>query len=102
MGVAFEKNLISNFSINGRQVKGFRVNSGGNLPLQELNLKWCPQSEPVCGLGDGSTKMEKIIFHLFNFVDFFGGRNSTEQYKDNSHRINHVDLSCNQQFPVLN
>ena len=83
---------ISSFSINGRQFEGFRLSSGGNGDTQEFNLKWCPKSEPIKGVGDESTQMSQLIFHLFNFVDLLGTRHSIEQ----SNAIQHLDLICDQ------
>lgn len=87
---------ISSFSINNRQIEGFRLSSGGNKNSQEFNLKWCPRSEPINGVGDESTQMPLVMFHLFNFVDLFGTRRSTEQSGSTKHAIEHVDLICDE------
>jgi len=65
---------VSSFSINGRQIEGFQISSGGNIDSQEFNLKWCPSSEPICAIGSESTQMSLLVFHLFNFVDLFVDR----------------------------
>ena len=87
---------ISSFSINGHQIEGFRLSSGGDITTQEYNIKWCPKSEPVNGVGDESTQMTRVVFHLFNFADMFGTRRSTEQSETTMHAIEHVDLSCDE------
>jgi len=87
---------ISSFSINGHQVEGFRLSSGGDATAQQFNIKWCPKSEPVNGVGDESTQMTRVVFHLFNFVDLFGTRRSTEQSGTAMHAIEHVDLDCDE------
>jgi len=87
---------ISSFSINGHQVEGFRISSGGDAAAQQYNIKWCPKSEPVIGVGDDSTQMTRVVFHLFNFVDLFGTRRSTEQNGTAIHAIEHVDLECDE------
>lgn len=87
---------ISSFSINSRQIEGFRLSSGGDIDSQEFNLKWCPKSEPICGVGDESTQMSLLVFHLFNFVDLLGTRRSTQQDGSTMHGIEHVDLICDQ------
>ena len=85
---------ISSFSINGHWIEGFRLSSGGDANTQQYNIKWCPKSEPVNGVGDESTQMTRVVFHLFNFVDMFGTRRSTEQIGTAVHAIEHVDLTC--------
>jgi len=85
---------ISSFSINGHQIEGFRLSSGGDTAAQQYNIKWCPKSQPVMGVGDDTTQMNHAVFHLFNFVDLFGTRRSTEQSGTARHAIEHVDLAC--------
>jgi len=85
---------ISSFSINGHQIEGFFLNIGGNATAQEMSIKWCPKSEPIAGVGNESTQMTRVIFHLFNFVHIVGTRRSTEQKGTTNHFIEHVDLRC--------
>ena len=87
---------ISSFSINDRQVEGFFLNIGGDVTAQEMTVKWCPKSEPINGVGDESTQMTLLVFHLFNFVDLIGTRRSTEQSGTTIHAIEHVDLVCDE------
>ena len=87
---------IASFSINGNRVEGFKLSSGGDANIQEYNLKWCPRSEPIDGIGNKSTEIAHIIFHLFNFVDFSGTRRSKEQGGSSLHAIEHMDLNCNE------
>jgi hypothetical protein len=87
---------ISSFSINSRQIEGFCLSSGGDINSQEFNLKWRSRSEPINGVGDKSTQMPLLMFHLFNFVDLFGTRRSTEQSGSTKHAIEHVDLICDE------
>ena len=58
---AFGQTEISSFSINSRQIEGFRLSSGGDKESQEFNLKWCPKSEPINGVGDEYTQMALLI-----------------------------------------
>jgi hypothetical protein len=87
---------ISSFSINNRQIEGFVISTGGDIISQKFNLKWCPRYEPINGVGDESTQMSLLIFHLFNFIDFHGTRRSIEQSRTTSHAIEHVDLMCDE------
>lgn len=96
MGAHIGQKTISSFLINGRQIEGFRLSSGGDVNSQEFSLKWCPKSEPINGVGDESTQMTRVVFHLFNFVDLRGTRRSTEQKGTMIHAIEHVDLTCDE------
>lgn len=81
---------ISSFSLNSCQIEGFLSSSGGDINSQEFNLKWHPKSEPLNCIGDESTQMQYLIFHLYNFVELIGTRRSIEQNK--SYANEHVDL----------
>ncbi len=81
------------FFINGRQVEGFAVDTGGEPTAQEVTIKWCPSSRAVVGVGDETTQMTRVIFHLFNFVDLIGTRGSIEQSGATMNAIEHVDLA---------
>jgi len=96
MSASIEPTAISSFSINTLKIEGFRLSSGGNSQSQEFNLKWSPMSEPINGVGDESTQMPLLMFHLFNFIDLFGTRRSTEQSGSTAHAIEHVDLICDE------
>jgi hypothetical protein len=96
LGASIGQNEISSFFINGRQIEGFRLSSGGNANTQEYNLKWCPKSEPVNGVGDEATQMTWVVFHLFNFVPLCGTRRSIEQSGTTTHTIEHLDLICDE------
>lgn len=96
LGSGIGQTEISSFSINSRQIEGFRLSSGGDINSQEYNLKWCPKSEPINGIGNESTQMSLLIFHLFNFVDLHGTRRTTEQSGSTMHAIEHVDLICDE------
>lgn len=87
---------ISSFSINNHQIEGFRLSSGGDATIQEYNIKWCPKSEPINGIGDESTQMVWLVFHLFNFIDLIGTRRSKEQSGTTIHAIEHLDLVCDE------
>ena len=94
--VSIGKTEISSFSIYSCQIEGFLLSSSGDTNSQEFNLKLCPRSEPIDVVGDQSTQISFLIFHLFNFVDLFGTRRSTQQSKSQMHAIEHVDLVCDE------
>lgn len=96
MGAHTGQKTISSFSIDGRRIEGFRLSSGGDVDSQEYNVKWCPKSEPILGIGNESTQMSRLVFHLFNFVDLIGTRRSMEQIGTAMHAIEHIDLVSDQ------
>jgi hypothetical protein len=90
-----EQKTISSFSINGYQVEGFSPN-GGDVTGQEMTVKWCPRSEPINGIGNESTEMARVMFHLFNFVPLLGMRPFIEYSGTKRYRIEHIDLICDE------
>jgi hypothetical protein len=76
----------------GKQIPGFPLNIGGNVTLQQMTLKWCPESEPILGVGEDSTTIKRLIFHLFNFKGIIGTRRTFEQHGPEYCSIEHVDL----------
>ena len=91
--ICIDQKEISSFSINGHQIKGFRISSEYNSADQQCNIKWCPESEPVVVVGDDSTEMVRIVFHLFNFVNLLGTQRSMEENGIEKRSIEHVDLA---------
>jgi len=91
--VARQKEITS-LAVSGNKIKGFAINIGGDGDAQALTIKWCPNFPPVIGVGNNTTQMDRVVFHLFNFVDFFGARRSSEQHNGNITGINHLDLAC--------
>jgi len=87
---------ISSFSINSHQIEGFRLSREREATTQLYNIKWCPKSEPVIGVGDDSTQIVRVVFHLFNFVYMLGTRRTTEQSRTREVPIEHVDLACDE------
>ena len=95
MGVMFGSKEISSFHINEQDVEGFNVKIGGNVDERVMTVKWCPKSEPIYGVGGASTKMNQVVFHLFNFKDILAKHRSSEKKGAGICSIGHVDLSCN-------
>jgi hypothetical protein len=92
----FMQSEISSFSLGNRQIEGFFLDMGGDVDSQEFNLKWCPKSQSICGVGDDATQMSVLVFHLFNFDNVVGTRRSGQQVGSVEYTIEHVDLICDQ------
>lgn len=91
MKVVTEKTGISSFSFNGRQIDGF-VTYKAFENAQDLHVKWQPKHEPIVGIGNEKTHMARVVFHLFNFIDIWGTRYSSEESAKKMHGISHLDL----------
>ena len=87
---------VSSFSLGNQQIEGGIISTGCNVDSQEFDLKWLPKSQAICGVGDDSTKISLLVFHLFNFDNVFGTRRSGEQVGPVEYMIEHVDLICDQ------
>ena len=71
----FNHKKISSLSFGGMAIPGFRLDIGGDANQETMTLKWSPKSEPIVGIGDDSTTMQRLVFHLFNFKDILGTAN---------------------------
>ena len=63
---------IGSFTFRGKEVSGFLLGLGGDANSQTWNFPWGLESEPIIGIGDDSTIMQRLVFHLFNFKDIYG------------------------------
>lgn len=90
---AFNYQDVTDFKVDGVAVKGFRVSVGGPLVENVLNVRWCPEDGQFVGVGNSTTKIKKLVFHLFNFKKFEGGRISCEDKDGCLWRVNHLDIS---------
>lgn len=94
--IIFGQEKISSFQLSGHEIEGFYLNIGGSADNQEMTIKWSPCSEPIDFIiGNAPTKMNHVIFHLFNFKDAAGKRRSSKKRDSIEYSISHIDLSCN-------
>ncbi|ALQ50312.1 hypothetical protein [Nitrosomonas ureae] len=91
-----DRKAINSFSINDIEIKGFFV-PGGDPETGKLFVKCYPNLGSIIGMGNDGTLIERIIFHLFNFVDFMGNRRSSEPNGTGIETtIEHMDLICDE------
>ncbi|MFC1781550.1 hypothetical protein ACFLZ8_04755 [Planctomycetota bacterium] len=84
---------IEVLTVGSNDVPGFVV--WETIPIAgKVNFVWCPRAEPIIGRGDKSTQIISVIFHLFNYRDFFGIRRSIEHIGRASHAIQHIELNA--------
>lgn len=94
--ILFKEDKVSSFSIDGRQIDGFILGSEFNISSGEYHLKWCPNLEPIQGVGNDSTQISFLVFHLFNFPDFCGVGHIKEKEGLTEYFVNHIDLNCDE------
>ena len=68
-------------SFQGCPIKGYCANVEHDLISQRCVIKWRPESEPINCIGHENTLITQVVFHIFNFVDFFWIRSTKGQYK---------------------
>ena len=92
---------ITSFCFNGRSVDGFAVEVKRGFEPAKLYIRWCPKQESINCIGDDSAQMSRVIFHVFNFVEFFGMKRSFETRGDTSNSIEYIELTAdNWQFEL--
>ncbi len=84
---------IESFSFNQHKIEGFNIGSHSDIPT--WRTKWLAKSEPVALNLQPNEETKRIIFHLFNFVDFIGSDSSIKTQGDSRKRISHINLSWN-------
>lgn len=84
---------IESFSFNQHQIEGFNI--GGHSDIPTWRTKWLAKSEPVRLNLQANKETRKIIFHLFNFVDFSGADSFINTEGSSRKRINSVTLNWN-------
>ena len=85
---------IETLAITGKDIPGFATGATFSSSEGKAEIVWCPKKEPIIGYGDQSTQMVAVIFHLFNYMDFFGNRKSIEQIEKESHVTKLVTQHC--------
>jgi len=88
----FDLNNLQNLTIAVKDIPGFCVRM--NILPHGVKFIWYPKLEPIIGLGDHRTKIASIFFHLFNYKQIYGTRQSTEKIENTSYMIPHVDLKA--------
>ena len=81
----------------GKKVDGFPLSFGGfkstdGERVDMMPIKWCPASEPITGIGNEDTRINHVVFHLCNFPEFSGFRDSSEKVGSALHAIHYIDL----------
>ena len=86
-------NDISAFAVDCAQIPGFAVRLHSPSESELLEVKWCPESDPVPSEHDNSVTMQRLLFHLLNCRNISGTRHSLETRDTTKQPINHIELS---------
>ena len=91
---------IETLTVTGKNIPGFASRTTFSSSEGKTKLVWCPKTDPVIGFGEKDTQITSVVFHIFNYKDFFGTRSSIEQTEKklqmtkhlSQHSIGHLDL----------
>ena len=75
------------------EMDGFLISSSFPTPQGGI-VVWSPFSEPIVGIGEGSTEISYVIFHLFNFKDLFRIRNTAETKVASLEELRNVEMEA--------
>ncbi|HII01676.1 TPA: hypothetical protein HA351_08535 [Methanosarcinaceae archaeon] len=75
------------------KIKGFTTTVNPSTS-NGISLVWSPYSEPIIGVGNDTTEIQYVVFHLFNFKNILGTSRSWEQGDMASPSIEHVTLKA--------
>jgi len=95
LAINFGEKKITSFILGMKKVPGFSPGAGGDATKQTMTLQWRPKSEPLIGVGDASTSIQRVVFHLFNFKDIIGMRRNWEKSGPDKQAIEHVEMFDN-------
>ena len=65
--VASDPSLLKAVTFDGQTLNGFGLETNVEPNGSSIVVKWSPNEEPINGLGDDTTKIDKVLFSLFNF-----------------------------------
>lgn len=60
------------FHYKGTEILGTTFNVGGASATEQALSAWSPNREPVSYLCNDTTPIDRVIFHLTNFTEFWG------------------------------
>ncbi len=73
---------VARISMNGQEFPVLSTNVTLSFLSQSSSMTLIPRREPMLWVGDGKTKMSKVVFHLFNYKDTFGTSRSVRPSGD--------------------
>jgi hypothetical protein len=82
---------VKTLALSDRDIPGFCVKVR-HSSSDNSTLIWCPRTEPIIGRGDQSTQIVAVVFHLFDYKEFWGTRRPAADINSGQCVIDHVDL----------
>lgn len=79
-------------SFDSQTFEGHITSIGGSSGDDTLNLQLSPIATPIHTTRSADASIDKIIFHIFNFVDFWGNGRSSEKREKAAKAIYHYNL----------
>ena len=96
MFVAMNNDNSHALLFNDQSVQAHCLKRVDNTTARQIETKWCPEAEPVNAIGNASTRMTHVVFHLFNFVDLRGTQRSIKECGNRKYDISHVNMVCDE------
>ena len=90
--VFFDLNDLQNLTVAVKDIPCFCVRM--NILSNGVKFICQPKLEPIIGIGNPSTKLAYIVFHLFNYKLIMGTRRSKEKEDNSIYGISHVDFKA--------
>lgn len=88
-----QSDSVENITIEDKDIPGFLIRIPFSWPGGS-KFVWLLKREPIIVRGSADTEMTFVVFHIFNYNDFFGTRRSTEETATGLNAIYHVDLKA--------
>lgn len=95
-------NDVSHFSINKQSVPGFSLKTNYLISSNTAEIKWRPKKEPVTIIGNESTTVRYIIFHIFNFKDITSDKNIPYIVAEAISSISRIELADKNWSIIIN
>jgi len=84
---------MNNFTLGHHKLEVFPISSRiVGMQRAITKIDWIPSSEPINKISNSRKKSKRIIFHIFNFINFMGADSFINIEGDSSYRLAFVDL----------
>jgi len=80
------------FSVNQHKIDAFVISNQLQFSPVFAKIKWISKSESIQIILNRRKKAKKIIFHIFNFMDFRGADSFVQLHNETMCRLEYIDL----------
>lgn len=88
--------VLTRVFINDRYIDVITTQIGKNIVDGNAIIKWSPRIEPIIRNDKDNLELTTVVFHLFNFIDFYGTQRVFEKKGSESRLISSAHLSSDQ------